>query len=205
LPPQLAQIQQAIAANRQSLGRYTWLERQTVLVKAEVRKEEVYQVRLGADGNPQRTLLSSGLPPSHPIGPIRRRVVEKITAEYEQYGQQIGALAQDYAQPDPQRLQRADQLGNISLELVGLPGEVRVTIVNYIKPQDYVALVFNRTLRAVLSLDISSYLSDPSDAVRISAQFGKLPDGTTHVVGMIVNGVRKQLVVQLVNSDYQKR
>jgi hypothetical protein len=41
--------------------------------------------------------------------------------------------------------------------------------------------------------------------VRISAQFGKLPDGTTHVVGMIVNGVRKQLAVQLVNSDYQKR
>src|SRR5262249_30321414 len=147
LPPGLAEIQQAIAANRQSLGRYTWLERQTVLVKGEVRKEELYQVRLGADGKPQRTLLNSGPPPSLPIGPIRRHIAEKMTAEYERYAQQIGALAQVYAQPDPQRLQRADQRGNISLEPVGLPGEVRVTIVNYIKPQDYVAIVFNRTLR----------------------------------------------------------
>ena len=52
--------------------------------------------------------------------------------------------------------------------------------------------------------NISSYLEDPKDAVKISAQFAQLPDGTNHVSTMIVSGVSKELTVNTQNSDYQK-
>jgi hypothetical protein len=197
----LAEIKQAVAANRQALAHYTWLEQQTIIVKGEVKKEELFQVRLGPDGKPQRVLTGS-TPSSPSIGKIRRIVKRNMTREYEEYAKQIGALAQSYAQSDPQRLQQAYEHGNVTSGQTGLPGGVRVMIANYIKPNDSVVIVFNRPQKMIVSLHISSYLSDPTDAVEISAQFSKLPDGTTAVSGVIVNGVSKQLTVHIQYSDY---
>ena len=74
--------------------RYTWLEEQTIIVKGEVKKEELFQVRLGPDGKPQRVLTGS-TPASPPtVGKIRRIVKRNMTREYEEYAKQIGALAQ---------------------------------------------------------------------------------------------------------------
>jgi hypothetical protein len=53
-------------------------------------------------------------------------------------------------------------------------------------------------------LQISSYLSDPKDAVTIGVQFSKLPDGTNHVATSNIDGVSKQLTVAVQNSNYQK-
>jgi len=203
--PSVAELQQTVAANRQSLSHYTWLEQQTVIVKGEIKKEELYQVHLGPDGKPQRVLVGS-TPASHPtVGKIRRIVTRNMTREYEQYAQQIGALARSYTQSDPQRLQQANQRGDVTYGSTGLPGGVRITIANYIKPKDSVVIVLNQPQKAIVSLHISSYLSDPTDAVEISAQFTKLPDGTSAVSGVIVNGVSKQLTVQVQYSDYMRQ
>ena len=205
-PPQLqqslAQIKQAVAANRQALTHYTWLEEQTIIVKGEVKKEELFQVRLGPDGKPQRVLTGS-TPASPPtVGKMRRIIKRNMTREYEEYAKQIGALAQSYTQSDPQRLQQAYEHGNVTSGPTGLPGGVRLTIANYIKPKDSVVIVFNRPQKMIVSFQISSYLSDPTDAVEISAQFSKLPDGVTCPSGAIVNGVSKQLTVHIQYSDY---
>ena len=42
-----------------------------------------------------------------------------------------------------------------------------------------------------------------NDAVTVAVQFAKLPDGTNHVATVQVNGVSKQLGVQIQNSAYQ--
>jgi hypothetical protein len=63
--------------------------------------------------------------------------------------------------------------------------------------------VFNQQQKAIQSVQVASYLTDPSDAVTIAVQFAKLPDGTNHVATNQVNGVSKQLGVQIQNSAYQ--
>jgi hypothetical protein len=50
---------------------------------------------------------------------------------------------------------------------------------------------------------VSTYLTDPSDAVAVTGQFAKLPDGTNHIAILQVNGVSKQLGVAVQNSGYQ--
>jgi hypothetical protein len=203
LQQSMAEIRQAVATYRQSLSHYTWLEQQTIIIKGEVRKEELYQVHLGPDGKPERVLTSS-TPSSPTIGKVRRIVARNMTREYEQYAKEIGALAQSYVEPDPQRAQQAFQQGHVTSEPTGLPGGVRVTIASYVKPNDAVVIVFNQPQKMIVSLHISSYLSGPADAVEISAQFTKLPDGTDCASGVIVNGVSKQLTVQIQYSDYTK-
>jgi len=86
----------------------------------------------------------------------------------------------------------------------GAPGEIKLLIHNYVKPNDTVTMTFNSANKAVQSLQIASYLNDPKDAVNITAQFARLPDGTNHVANMLVNGVSKELTVNIENSNYQK-
>ena len=202
LQQKLAEIKTAMAANKQALAHYTWQEQQTTSIKGDVKKTQVFQVSVGPDGQ-QKTQIGGSQAPPPSGGRLKQHVVEKKTAEFQDYGQQIAALAKQYTQPDPERLQAAYQAGNISLQSGGGEGEITLVIKNYIKPGDSVTLTFGRQQKAIQSIKVASYLSDPSDAVTIAAQFAKLPDGTNHVTGTQINGVSKQLTVVTQNSNYQ--
>ncbi len=200
----LAEIKMASAANKQALAHYTWQEQQTTSIKGEVKKQQVFQVSVGPDGQQQKTPIGgSPAPPPPSGGRLKQHVVEKKTAEFQDYGQQIADLARQYTQPDPERLQAAYQAGNVSLQPGGGEGEITLVIKNYIKQGDSMTLTFNRQQKGIQSLKVASYLSDPSDAVTIAAEFAKLPDGTNHVTGTQINGVSKQLTVVTQNSNYQ--
>jgi hypothetical protein len=201
----LAEVKESAARNKQALAQYSWRQQETIAIKGNVKDTKIFRVRLGPDGKPQKTEMEN-LPQSsggreHGLA---HHVKEKKGEEYKEYGQQIGALAQQYTQPDPERLQQAFQQGNLMLGSGGAPGEVKMLISNYIKPNDKVTLVFNQQAKAIQSLDISTYLNDPKDAVHIGAQFSQLPDGTNHVAGMQMKGVSKDLLITTQNSNYQK-
>ncbi|MFY9802904.1 MAG: hypothetical protein WA713_07620 [Candidatus Acidiferrales bacterium] len=200
LQQRVAAIKQYLSLNKQVLAQYTWQESQTVSVKGEVKKQELFQVRVGPDGQPQKTNLD----PDQSSGGRRHGIKHRIKEDYEKYGQEIAALAQSYAQPDPGKFQQLFDQGNVMLGSAGMPNEVKVVVSGYLKQGDSVTIIFNKEQQAIQSLQISSYLDDPQDAVTISAQYAQLPNGPNHVASMIVNGVSKQLTVQMQNSNYQK-
>jgi hypothetical protein len=205
LKQRLAEVKEAAAKNKQALAHYSWQEKETIAIKGDVKDTKTSRVNLGPDGKPQKTELAN-LPQSsggreHGLA---HHVKEKKGEEYKEYGQQIGALAQQYAHPDPERLQQAFQQGNVMMGSGGAPGEVKLVISNYIKPNDKVTLLFNQQAKAIQSLNIATYLNDPKDAVNISTQFSQLPDGTNHVESMQTKGVSKDLMITTQNSNYQK-
>lgn len=204
LQEKVAQIKQGMAANKKLLAQYTWQEQQTVSLKGEVKKQQSFQVRMGPDGKPQKTPIGPVVQPAEASGGgLKRRIVEKKTEEFKDYARQIGALAQSYASPDPERLQEAYQQGNVNLSPAGAPGQLELVIHNYVKSGDSVTMIVSTSERALQSLQISSYLDQPSDAVKISAQFARVPDGPNHVAHMVVNGVTKQLTVNIENTNYR--
>jgi hypothetical protein len=206
LQQKLAAVKESAAKNKQSLAHYTWTEQQTTSIKGEVKKQETFQVRLGPDGKPQKTEVAQ-MPQSSSSGRegrLKQHVVEKKKEEFAEYGQQLAALAHSYA-PDPEKLQQAMQQGNVMMGPAGAPGEVKMVIKNYVKPNDSMNIVFNEQAKAIQSLQIASYLDDPKDAVKISIQFAQLPDGTNHASSTQINGESKKLTVTTINSDYQKQ
>ena len=201
----LAEVKESAARNKQSLAHYSWQEQQTIAIKGDVKDTKMYQVHLGPDGKPQK-IKTENLPESsggRKHGLVHQ-VKEKKGEEYKEYGQQIAALAQQYAQPDPQKLQQAFQQGNVMFGSAGAPSDVKMVISNYIKPNDKVTLVFNRQAKAIQSVNVATYLNDPKDAVNIGAQFSQLPDGTNHVASTQTKGESKDLLVTTQNSNYQK-
>jgi hypothetical protein len=202
LQERLAQVKQASAANKQALSHYNWQESVTTSIKGEVKKQQVFLVNVGPDGQQQKSEINAQ-PDQASGGALKRHIFAKKKAEYKEYGEQIADLARQYTQPDPDRLQRAYQQGNISLQLGGGETMMALNIKNYIKPNDLVTLLFNKQTKAIQSIRVASYLDDPKDAVTIAAQFAKLPDGTNHVTGTQINGVSKQLAVVTQNSNYR--
>jgi hypothetical protein len=198
----LAEIKQASAANKEALSHYTWQESQTISIKGEVKKQQQYLVRVGPDGQQQKSEINAQ-PAGQPSGGrLKQHIVAKKTAEFKDYGEQIADLARQYTQPDPGRLQQALQQGNVSLQLGGDESQVTLTIKNYIKPNDSLTLVFNKQQKAIQSIRVATYLDDPKDAVTIAAQFAKLPNGINHVSGTQIDGASKQLKVVTQNSNY---
>lgn len=205
--PQLAQrvqeIKQSTAANKQALAKYTWEEQQTISLKGEVKKVQNFLVRIGPDGKQQKTEINAQ-PAAQPSGGrLKRHVVEKKKEEFQEYGEQIAALAKQYAQFDPDTFQGAYQKGNVSFQPNPGNDTVNLIIKSFLKPGDTVTLGFNPKQKGLQSFAVDSYLDDPSDAVKINVQFAKIPNGPNHVASMLVNGVKKQLTVNIQNSNYQ--
>jgi len=196
------QIQESAAANKQRIATYTWQETQTVSLKGEQKGQTLYQVRMGPDGKPQKTDLSP--PPPPPSGRrMKQHVVEKKTNEFKEYAQQIAELVRTYVPPNPEKLKEAFQQGNGAISEAG-PGSVRVAFTNYNMQGDSMTFVFSTADKSIQTVNVSSYLNnDPSDAATFSAQFSKLPDGTNYLSSATVNGVKKQLTIQIQNSNYQ--
>ena len=206
LEEKIMAIKQAQAMNKQKLTQYTWQETETISIKGEVKDTRVYQVQLGPNGQQEKTEISDQKAQSGGgrEGRFKEHVIEKKKEEYQEYGQQIAALAKQYTSPNPDLLLQAKQQGNISLQLGG-DGNVNLVIKNYVKPNDSVTMTIDPQTKSPVSLQVSSYLNDSSDAVTISANFARLPDGTNHVANTTINGVSKHLTVNDQNSNYQLR
>jgi hypothetical protein len=111
LQQQVGQLKESMAKNKQALAQYTWVETVTISLKGEEKKQQHYQVQMGPDGKPQKTSLDSA-PAAQPQssgrgGRLKQRVVEKKKEEYEDYAEQMKALAQQYVPPDKDLIQAA--------------------------------------------------------------------------------------------------
>ena len=203
LEEKLMALKQNRAVNKQKLAQYTWTETETIIVKGETKDTKVYQVQM-VNGQPQKTEVSNEKAQhGGREGRLRKRIIEKKTEEYQQYGQQISALAKQYTAPDPDRLMQAKQAGNVSLQ--SGDGTIALIIKNYVKQGDSVTFTLDPQSKQLQNVRVQSYLNDPSNAVTIAAEFAQLPDGTNHVASTLTNGVKKQLTVNDVNSNYQMR
>lgn len=203
LQQQVADIKESMAKNKQALASYSWNEQVTISLKGEQKKQQHFQVRLGPDLKPQKTSLDP--PPAPPSGGrLKRRVVANKTEEYTDYADQMKALAQQYVPPDKDQLQNAYAQGNISISPVaGAPNELQLIIRNYLKPGDSMTLVFDKTQKAILRIQIASYMSDPKDAMNLTVQFSRLPDGTNHISNLVIDGTSKQMNIAIQNANYQ--
>jgi len=203
LQQRVEEVKQATVRNKAELMEYTWNEQVTISLKGEQKKQEHFQVRLGPDGKPQKTSLDP--PPEPPSGGrLKKHVVEKKKEEYKAYADPMNDLSQQYVPPDKDRLAQAYQQGNIMIgPVAGNPDVLQLVIKNYLKPGDSMTLIFDKTQKQLMQLQIASYMDDPKDAMNLRVTFAREPSGLSHVSSVVIDGVSKQLNVATQNSNYQ--
>jgi len=209
----VAALKQSLAANQAALKTSSWTETTEISLKGEVKKQEQKQCQYGPDGKVQKTPIPGAEPASQPQqesggrgrrgGAVKKAIVEEKVGEMKDYMQQVAALVHEYVPPDPQKIQAAQAAGNVSVQPSG--GLVTMTIKNYNKPGDSLALGFDSAAKKIRSYTVNSYLKDPKDdPVKLDVTFASLADGTNYPGQSVLDAPGKKIQVKVTNSGYKK-
>lgn len=194
---ELVAIEQEKSTNQEKLSRYTWLETQLTSVNGQAVDYRLYSVRIGANGRYQRDLVTEHTGQEAIFAP---RIKEQLSP-YGPYAEQLCELASQYTTLNSDRLTRANRRGEVVH--LGADDSIKLTIENYSKPGDSVAMTINQRTHQLMRVLAKSYLADSQDAVTIEAEFDELPDGTNHVATVEIDSVSRHLTVKLTNWSYQ--
>jgi DNA-binding ferritin-like protein (Dps family) len=208
LQQRVAALKEGMAHDRQELAKYTWIETDTISLKGVQKNQDHFQVRLGPDGKAQKSPMDQPQAASSAgggrEGRLKKRVIEKKKEEYKDYAERIKTLIQRYVPPQKEMLQQAAHQGNIALGPTGAPGTFQLVLSNYVKRGDRMTLIFDKAQKNLANVSIATYLDDPKDAVNVTVEFARIPDGPNHVASQTINGVSKQLTIAVQNSNYQR-
>ena len=207
----VAAIKESLAKNQAALKQYTWTETTQVRLKGEVKKQEQKQCQYGPDGKVQKTPIGGDATAQSQEegrrrgGALKREIVAKKVGELKDYMQKVSALVHDYVPPDPEKIQSAQAAGNLSIQPPAADGIATITIKNYEKQGDSVALGFDTKAKGIHSYDVHSYVEDPKDdPMSLAVTFAGLPDGTRYAQQSVLDVPGKNIQVTTTNSQYKK-
>ncbi len=200
LQEKLASVQQSIAANKQKLLQYQWIETMQLTLKGDAKPAKQSSCRYGPDGQVQKTPIGVAQQPSG--GRLKQRVVAKKTAEMQDYIKDVTGVLAMYVPPDAQKMQMAFQAGKASFNPV--PGAMNLIFTDYAQAGDRMTLTFDTATKKITSLSVNTYMGQAKDVVTLQVQMASLPDGTNYVQRTILNATAKKLVVTTTNASYQK-
>jgi len=208
LKQKLAALKQAAAQNKQRLQQYQWVETMQVTLKGEPKPPKQNLCRYGADGQIQKVPIGEPQQQqqqqdSGRRGRLKEKVIEKKTEEMQDYMGQVKSLLALYVPPDSQRMQKAFQAGNASLN-PGAGSVANLVFKNYAQPGDQMIIAFDTTAKKIQSVNVNTYMGETKDAVTLAVQFATLPDGTSYPQQTVLDAKAKQLQVTTTNSQYSK-
>jgi hypothetical protein len=200
LQQKLAAVQESMAANKMKLQKYQWTETTQLTLNGDPKPPSQNICRYGPDGQVQKTLISPPPPPPSG-GRLKQRVVANKTGEMQDYMAGVKSLLALYLPPDPQKMQQAFAAGNASLNPAN--GLVNIIFKNYAQPGDQMTITFDPSSKKVISVNVQTYMGQPSAVVTLQVQMSSLPDGTSYAQQTVLNATAKNLVVTTTNSGYQ--
>lgn len=198
----VAQLRQAIAANKARLMKYTWLQTTTVSVKDETKKEQQMQCHYGADGKVVKTPVGDNPDQDQKKpGGLRGKIATKKIDEMKDYITRTETLISHYVPPDPERMQAELQAGKASVTPAGTVATI--VFADYYKPGDQMSVAFDTAAKKIQSYDVHTYLDDPSkDIVTMTNQFASLPDGTNYLQQTVLNMQGKDIKITTTNGGH---
>jgi len=205
------QVANTIKANAQALKTFSYQERMQLTLKGETKKVTLTQISYDMNGNQQKTQLSEDPPEGSSQqdsggggrrGRLKEKVVEKKTGEFKQMMQDIVALVKSYTELPHEQMQAALKQAAFSPGQGDMSGSVQIAMHNVNQSGDSMTIWIDRTAmlfrRAVIA---TTYEGDP---VTTTANYAMLPSGQVYMGQAILNYPKKQVVVQIDDSNYQR-
>jgi hypothetical protein len=198
------QVAGTIKANAQALKAFSYQQRMQLQLKGDTKKVTLNQMTYDMNGNLQKTLLSEQPPADAPPsgGRLKQRVVAKKTGEFKDMMEDISNLVKSYTELPPEQLQAALKQATFSAGSGDMAGSVQILMHNVNQSGDQMTIWIDRTAmlyrRAVIA---TTYQGDP---VTTTANYAMLPSGQVYMAQAILNYPKKEVVVEIDNSNYQR-
>ena len=204
------QVAGTIKANAQALKAFSYQQRMQLQLKGETKKVTLTQMTYDMNGNLQKTQLSEDPPPDASQqssggrrgGRLKQRVIAKKTGEFKQMMGDISALVKSYTELPPEQMQAALKQATFSAGAGDMAGAVQIVMHNVNQNGDSMTIWIDRTAmlfrRAVIA---TTYEGNP---VTTTANYAMLPGGQVYMAQAILNYPKKEVVVEIDNSNYQR-
>jgi hypothetical protein len=201
LQQKLAAAKQSAAANQKALRSYSWLEKNELSLKGEVKNTKVDMCKYGPDGKVQKTPVVEPPPPEKKRG-LKGKIVAKKTGEMKDELDAAVALVQQYVPPSPDLMEVVMNAGTASLAQAG-PGVVALKFPGYLKKGDALTLTFDSTVKGLRQIEVNTWLDEPENAVNLKVTMQTLPDGTSYPGSTVFSLPKRQIEVKITKSNYQ--
>lgn len=202
------QVAGTIKANAQALKTFTYQQRMQLQLKGETKKVTLTQISYDMNGNEQKTQLSEGPPPDSSQSPggrggrLKQRVVEKKTDEFKDMMQQIVALVKSYTELPHEQMQASLKQASFSPGEGDMSGSVQILMRNVNQSGDSMTIWIDRT--AMLFRRVTIATTYEGNPVTVVANYAMLPSGQVYMAQAILTYPKKEVVVEIDNSNYQR-
>lgn len=182
------------------LQQYNWNSRTEIIKDGKVEDLRIDLVSLGADGQPQRTLLNDQQG-QLPGGFLRKAIEEKKRKELEEYVSALSKLVEQYTLPSAGKV--IDFIAKAQVQPVTTPDGKTILNLNgsnVVNPGDTFGMtVDGRTLHPI---NVQITTTFKGSAVTITANFKDMKTGPNHVQFATVSVPDKGITVNIHNYDY---
>lgn len=199
-------VKQSLATSQAALRQYGWVETLALSLDGEEKVRQQYQCYYGAEGTLQKVPVAADAKEDKKRG-LRGKAADSKKAEYEAAIKGATALLDQYAPPEPAKLEAAKAAGNISVSTPDAKGRVRLTIKDYLKPGDQVVVEVDAAKNTLQSVAISSYVEKDKakDPVAAKVSYAALTDGTLYPASKTLDLSAQKLKIVVQNSGYKKQ
>ena len=197
-------VKQSFAASQAALRQYEWVETVALSLSGEEKVRQQYQCYYGAEGKLQKVPVAADAKEGKKRG-LKAKAVESKKAELEASLKGAMALLDQYSPLDPARIQAAKAAGKVSVSVPGADGRVRVTIKDYLKPEDQVVVEVDTAKNALQSVAITTAMEQEKAKSPVAAKvtYAALEDGTTYPAKKTLEMSAQKLKVDVQNSGYR--
>jgi hypothetical protein len=199
----VAAVKASLTASQALLKKYEWIETTTVSVKGEEKSRTINRCYYGDDGKLQKVPVVAPPPKEKPRG-IRGKIVEQKKEELTEYMHEAVALVKSYFPPEPARIHVVQEAGKLTIQPLPGGAVVRLTLGDYLKARDSLALDIDAKRNQLRAARVASYIASDKEAVTMMADFATLQDAIVYPARITLNAEGKKLSVVVENSGHRK-
>ena len=118
------------------------------------------------------------------------------------YMEKAAALIHAYVPPNPAQIQAAKEAGRVAVNPQA-GGQVRLVILQYLKPGDSLTIDLDPAANKLLGLGVNSYLDKQDDVVTLAVQMNTLADGALYAGQTTLEAKAKNITVVIQNSGHR--
>lgn len=187
----VASLKQLLQESLDRLRAYEWTETTVVRLKNDEKARRLSRCHYRIDGKIQRDVVSIATP-------------QKKKEELTDYIERAITLVRYYVPPDPAEIQRIQNLGRVSIQVIEPGKRVSLDFHDYWLQGDKLNVEVDVANNRLAGLYVSSFLGEAKDPVTLEVRFGTLTDGTTYPAEALLEAKAQKLSVAVTNSEHRK-
>lgn len=201
--PQVAALKRTLVENAAAQRGYTWIETTELALNGEVKETNSMSCQyVPGARTPQCTQIGAPPQPKKVRGPLRKKIVKNKIDDLKAYMDSVKTLVGRYVPPQEELIQKAQGQGNVAVAPNPSNNTVKITVTNYVQQGDAVSVVVYDEDHQLASLNVATWLNDPSARVTLDVSFLSLANGVSFPSKKVLDASAKGITVTITSSNF---